>query len=533
MKKLLLTLCSLLLCLALVLSSCGKTPDENKDDGKKDPTEEGKKDPPEEGGEENPPEEGGEENPPEEGGEEPPEEEPYAPVHAPSTGREAYTLGTSHDVLGEGIGVNPGRVVWEYDPEAFDWDGKGYWWNEDNFDEDAIVGMFTDGLLSLTDTETEKDAWDAIFGNFNWRVYGTSSSVVYKKGEKIAIKANMNCCGTGTQTQADQTSGLFSPPVLLRAILTSLVNYGVSPADITVYDASRRMPSSDFVDYCSAGNLSGVRFVCYDPEGPLDAVPDTEYPIEWSGTVNGSPTFYPTCVTEADYLINLVTLKGHTLAGFTASAKNHYGTVMPGEETKDGYTFPDAYRKNPPVYAGLHEQAAANNAHGCTRVPLGSYTALTDLLANADCGGKTVLYIADALATTRSQNGTLTMTNVWEMMDGEFPNSVFFSQDPVAIDSVCYDFLIAERDMELAKGLNVQEWNDCLPQGNTAENYLHEAALAYDPPSGTTYQDGYGTPVPSLGVHEHWNNPTDKQYSRNLGKDEGIELVQRINDPKN
>ncbi len=29
----------------------------------------------------------------------------------------------------------------------------------------------------------------------------------------------------------------------------------------------------------------------------------------------------------------------------------------------------------------------------------------------------------------------------------------------------------------------------------------------------------------SLGVHEHWNNATDKQYSRNLGKRQGIELV--------
>ena len=30
----------------------------------------------------------------------------------------------------------------------------------------------------------------------------------------------------------------------------------------------------------------------------------------------------------------------------------------------------------------------------------------------------------------------------------------------------------------------------------------------------------------SLGVHEHWNNATDKKYSRNLGKDAGIELVE-------
>ena len=32
-------------------------------------------------------------------------------------------------------------------------------------------------------------------------------------------------------------------------------------------------------------------------------------------------------------------------------------------------------------------------------------------------------------------------------------------------------------------------------------------------------------PAESLGVHEHWNNPRDKQYSRNLGKNKGIELV--------
>ncbi len=28
-----------------------------------------------------------------------------------------------------------------------------------------------------------------------------------------------------------------------------------------------------------------------------------------------------------------------------------------------------------------------------------------------------------------------------------------------------------------------------------------------------------------LGVHEHWNNPMDKQYSRNLETGEGIELI--------
>jgi hypothetical protein len=55
---------------------------------------------------------------------------------------------------------------------------------------------------------------------------------------------------------------------------------------------------------------------------------------------------------------------------------------------------------------------------------------------------------------------------------------------------------------------------------------LHEAALAGKPPSGAVYDpEQDGQPLTSLGVHEHWNNATDKQYSRNLGKGEGIELV--------
>jgi hypothetical protein len=55
---------------------------------------------------------------------------------------------------------------------------------------------------------------------------------------------------------------------------------------------------------------------------------------------------------------------------------------------------------------------------------------------------------------------------------------------------------------------------------------MHEAALADKAPSGTVYDPSQeGKPVASLGVHEHWNNATDKQYSRNLGKREGIELT--------
>ena len=87
---------------------------------------------------------------------------------------------------------------------------------------------------------------------------------------------------------------------------------------------------------------------------------------------------------------------------------------------------------------------------------------------------------------------------------------MFASQDPIAIDSVVLDFLRTEG--------NIKE--------GTVDNYLHEGALADDPPSATVYDpEGDGTRLKSLGVHEHWNNAQEKKYSRNLGTGEGIELV--------
>jgi hypothetical protein len=61
-----------------------------------------------------------------------------------------------------------------------------------------------------------------------------------------------------------------------------------------------------------------------------------------------------------------------------------------------------------------------------------------------------------------------------------------------------------------------------------SDQYLIEAALADNPPSGTKYDPQRNSAkAKSLGVMEHWNNATEKKYSRNLGKKEGIELIQK------
>ena len=102
----------------------------------------------------------------------------------------------------------------------------------------------------------------------------------------------------------------------------------------------------------------------------------------------------------------------------------------------------------------------------------------------------------------------------WESspFDGHWTASIFASLDLVAIESVGVDFFAAEKTAVKMVG--------------AVDNYLHEAALAHKPPSKTQYApDGDGKRLTSLGVHEHWNSPEKKQYSRNLGTGPGIELV--------
>jgi len=150
--------------------------------------------------------------------------------------------------------------------------------------------------------------------------------------------------------------------------------------------------------------------------------------------------------------------------------------------------------------------------------PMGSYNALVDLMGHEHLGGKVMLCLVDGIYSSVNQGSDI---KKWQSapFNNDWTSSIFASQDFVAIESVCLDFLVAEPTMVYNKG--------------SLDNYLHEGAQADDPPSGTFYDpEGDGTPLASLGAHEHWNNAVDKQYSRNLGTGEGIELVKVFRDSK-
>jgi hypothetical protein len=89
------------------------------------------------------------------------------------------------------------------------------------------------------------------------------------------------------------------------------------------------------------------------------------------------------------------------------------------------------------------------------------------------------------------------------------------------MDSVALDLVSTEPN------LTTQPDGQPNPSFNgNQDGYLHEAALAGNPPSHAKYDpEGDGTVLASLGVHEHWNNAKEMKYSRNLGKKDGIELI--------
>jgi len=213
---------------------------------------------------------------------------------------------------------------------------------------------------------------------------------------------------------------------------------------------------------------------------------------------------------NADYMINIAALKAHARGGVTLCAKLHFGSH--GNHQVGGW---GSFH----LHDGLINTAQENDViDGSSRVNYGMYRVLTDIIGHENLGGNTVLFIVDGLwggieATERGVK--------WKSapFNNDWPSSLFVSQDEVALESVCLDFLRAEAKINTAFKNR--------PFFPAVDDYLHQAADKKNWAKGIIYDpEGDGTEMASsLGVHEHWNNATDKQYTRNLGTGTGIELI--------
>lgn len=409
--------------------------------------------------------------------------------------------------IGIAKGIQPGRVVWTYDPSATDWigPGHGHWWENEHTHQAAVDAMMSGVIRRLSGKQNDRDAWDTFFRYFN-KTHG-GADLGYKPGEKIVIKVNfVGCISTPAAGAVDPNSYdlvrgvdyMNTSPQMILALLHQLVNVaGVDQADITVGDPLALFPNQYF-DMCFK-RFPKVHYLDHNggtAEHPRTRVQPSSIPFYWSSRPTGKTQDYvPDAYAAARYLINMANFKSHTGAGVTLCAKNHFGSLI----------------RTPPArgYYDMHESLPMKTAG------TGHYRDLVDLMGHAHVGGKTLIYFIDGLYA--GVHPIEESPRKWNLapFNGNWTSSLFASQDPVAIDSVAFDFLRAE-------------WTN-YPRISGADDYLHEAALANDPPSGTYYDPDHATNsarLSSLGIHEHWNNARDRQYSRNLGTGNGIELLQ-------
>lgn len=437
--------------------------------------------------------------------------------------------GPSNQPEGVARGIFPGRVVMTRDPEAARWPGRwnveeDQWFLDKYTDADRCEKMLSTAIQCLTGAKNDKKAWQKAFLFHNREVRGLKKG--YSKGEVVAVKINLNNSSSNKRdNQSDAT------PQMTLAVVRGLVKAGVPQQDIIIYDVKRQiyaqLLSRIWQEY------PDVRFV-QDGEArrdqPLNPKYGTHQGIEAAEWVEGieytsghfnEAKLIARQVKDATYIVNLAMLKLHSYpynymedgdngqTAITMSSKNHAGSIKGTPE--------------------LHQWINSTDIHRRQHVEHG-YNPLVDLEASPNLGRKTLLYLLDGLYCGRK----------WRTYPLHFPNAPFFNKtepyenpewpacllasfDPVALQSVGLDIMYAQSLNNREPGYyNVPR----IMLRDMADDILHEMATPDKTPSGTVYMQE-GKPIPSLGVFEHWNNPEQMQYSRNLdpkhGK--GIEFI--------
>ena len=425
--------------------------------------------------------------------------------------------------IGVPRGIYPGRVVWVWDPNSTDENctnafGDG-WFLPKNTNIDVVNTMVSNAVMKLTGRSTISDSWDALFKYFNQN--HEKGNVGYMDGEKIFIRTNQVSASSSTYNSAtfeitnQSRYGMAetSPQVVL-AVLRQLVNEcGVKQENIAVGDPMKHMYKHVFDMWHS--EFPNVVYIDSDARLGRTAPISTSQPVVYysdRGTVlkdngtTGNPftaDYLPRAMAEATYLVTIPAMKAHSRGGVSLSGKIHFGSNLVGSATH--------------LHGGL---IAPNNTPGSPnslRRGYGSYRTQVDLMGHKDLGGKSVVFIIDALWAGSEANDPPRKFST-PPFNKDWTSSVFISQDQVALESVCFDFLKAEFTSSNPYG--------SYPQIDGADDHILQAADSSYWPKGIRYDpENDGTIISSLGVCEHWNNPIDKRYSRNLGTGSGIELL--------
>lgn len=440
---------------------------------------------------------------------------------------------TPNQPVGAATGINPGRVALVRDPDAtnkyFTPTGTKACWEVENVDSAIINKMAVQSVLSLTGKTDVKEAWDTLFSYFNVR--RGKGNKGYQTGEKIFIKINCNSAwghpsvsGTefnyygnslGRNLNEDysfkknvEAFGTHDGgPYIMLSVLHQLIKVvGVPEENIYLGDPMRDIHKYNFdIMHSLYPNVHYLGHSDTYERTPVAITNDTIVFFSDKGTVlknyNNKPlkgTKLYSVVKDADYIINIAALKAHSGEGITSSAKNYFGTI--GR-----------------IWAiEMHNGMVSPNFDFTSRQN-GSYRVLVDIMGHKDLGGKTMLYLVDGTYFSPDAYGRpVKFQNT--PYNGDWCSSILASQDIVAMESVCYDIIASQYKSGCAfPYVTMKGICDHLEQAADPSKWA--TGISYDPEKD-------GTPLTSLGAYEHWNNGENRQYSRNLGTGNGIELIE-------
>ena len=319
-------------------------------------------------------------------------------------------------------GFPPPTVVHVRDADATHWDGTGYFY--DAVDQDVVNAMVEVGLQHLTGQNTWADIWGVLLRN-------ALSPGGYSPGQKIAIKVNMNNSGRDTNGCGSHNNLIDALPQPVLALMRGLAAAGVQDSDVTIYDATGTGTGRIIPDYFRLPLTTAHLGIGYIGQDLCSGVVTPSHGKDPSLTVQFHPPIgslanrkLADILYDAAYLINMPILKRHggdSYCPVTLGFKNHFGSID---------------RIGGPSGDDLHPYIMTSNS-----LYRATYSPFVDIYSNANIRAKTVLTLGDGLyGAFGASSGTPSQWNRFS----DAPNSLFFATDPVAIDCVMADFLVAE-----------------------------------------------------------------------------------------
>lgn len=327
-------------------------------------------------------------------------------------------------------GTDPTTGIPTGEPQRDD-QGRGYY---DYVNQEIIYQMVDSGICRLTGEPTPQQAWQTLLTNYN-------------PNQSVAIKVNWN--GISDMLTQDRPS-LESIRETTNAVIHGLLVAGVPENKIYVGDPSNMLVYGTGPHYKNLyPNVNWVERSWPDSENSDYALNNPSAKVDFTGTDADQNKYIANFIVDGDHLINICLFKTH-VPGITGAFKNHFGSIYNCET----------------LHSTLNESG---------------YSCLAHINRNLHIKDKTRLIIGDAIFGCWYQNKE---PNPFKIFNDDSPKTMFFSTDPVALDSVLLDYMICER--ETTRDLWVAE-----------HHWLHYIQQYY----------------PELGIHEHWNNSQDKIYT--------------------